>query len=195
MKGVQSMKALAINGSPREEGNTFNMLNTVLDVLKNGGVETELYQAGGQLVKGCMACSGCSKNKGVCVTNDWVNELYVKMKEADAIIIGSPTYFADLTPEIKAIIDRTGFMSRRDSFAFSRKIGAGVAAVRRAGGIPTLESIQNFFLINDMIVPGSTYWNMSLALHVGDYQNDQEGLGTMNRLGENILWLMEKIKD
>ena len=188
------MKALAINGSPRKEGNTFRMLTDVLSILENGGVKTEMYQAGGKTVKGCMACNACGTHKGRCATDDWVNEVYQKMKAADAIIIGSPTYFSDLTPETKAVIDRCGFISRRDGHAFSRKIGAAVSAVRRAGGIHTLDSIQHFFLINDMIVPGSTYWNMSLSLGIGDYDNDDEGKQTMTRLGENILWLMEKIK-
>lgn len=188
------MKALAINGSPRKEGNTAAMLKSVLHKLEQGGVETEFYQAGGRDVKGCLACNACGKNKGRCATDDWINELYPKMKAADAIIIGSPTYFADLTAETKALIDRCGFISRRDDSAFSRKIGAGVSAVRRAGGIHTLDSIQHFFLINDMIVPGSSYWNMSLSLAPGDYEKDDEGKRTMDRLGENILWLLEKIK-
>jgi len=187
------MKALAINGSPREAGNTFAMLNAVLDVLKTGGVETEIYQAGGKPVMGCKACGACRKNSTKCVTDDWINELYPKMLAADAIIIGSPTYFADLTPETKAVIDRCGYMARASN-AFSRKIGAAVSAVRRAGGIYTLDSIQHFFFINDMIVPGSTYWNMSLSRDIGDFENDKEGKETMQRLGENILWLLEMIK-
>lgn len=114
------------------------------------------------------------------------------MKSADAILLGSPTYFFDLSTEIKAIIDRTGFISRSDGFSFSRKIAAAVTAVRRAGGITTLDSMQHFFLINDMIVPGSTYLNMSLACNPGDAEKDQEGLETMKRLGENIVWLLNK---
>jgi multimeric flavodoxin WrbA len=188
------MKILAINGSPRKEGNTSQMLETVLAVCTQAGHVTELYQAGGKPVRGCMACGGCSKHKGKCATDDWVNELYPKMAAADAIVLGSPTYFADLTPEIKAIIDRTGFISRSDNNRFSRKIGAGISAVRRAGGIHTLDSINHFFLINDMIVPGSSYWSMSLALAPGDYQQDEEGVETMQRLGENIVWLLEKLR-
>jgi multimeric flavodoxin WrbA len=115
------------------------------------------------------------------------------MAEADAILLGSPTYFADLTPETKAVIDRTGFISRRDNMRFSRKIGAGVTAVRRAGGIHVLDSINHFFHINDMIVPGSSYWNMSLCRDLGEYENDSEGLATMKRLGENIVWLLERL--
>jgi len=189
-----ALKAIAINGSPRHEGNTAAMLKDVLKVLSDGGVETELFQAGGRMVKGCMACAKCRENVGKCVTDDWINELFPKMSAADAIIIGSPTYFSDMTPETKAVIDRTGFISRQGGNIFSRKIGAAVSAVRRAGGITTLDSIQHFFLINDMIIPGSSYWNMSIANQIGDYEKDKEGIRTMNRLGENILWLMEKIK-
>ncbi|MCL2357228.1 MAG: flavodoxin family protein [Defluviitaleaceae bacterium] len=185
------MKVLAINGSPRKNGNTAAMIETVLNVLKEGGAETEIYQAGGRLVQGCLACGKCRETKGKCVTDDWVNEVYGKMVAADAIIIGSPTYFADLTPETKAVIDRCGYMARSTN-ALSRKVGAAVSAVRRAGGIHTLDSIQHFFFISDMIVPGSTYWNMSLSLAEGDYpEKDAEGYGTMKRLGENILWLLE----
>jgi len=184
------MKVLAINGSPRKEGNTCEMLRTVLAVCKEAGHEVELYQAGGRGVHGCLACNMCGTHKGKCAVDDWVNELYPKMKAADAIVIGSPTYFSDLTAETKALIDRTGYMSRRDDSAFSRKIGAAVTAVRRAGGIHTLDSIQHMFLICDMIIPGSTYWNMSLSRDLDDYAKDTEGQRTMERLGENISWLL-----
>jgi multimeric flavodoxin WrbA len=170
------------------------MLQAVLDVCAAAGHETELYQAGGRTVRGCMACGGCGKHLGRCATDDWINELYPKMAEADAILLGSPTYFADLTPEIKAVIDRAGFVSRFDGMRFSRKIGSGVCAVRRAGSIHVLDSINHFFLINDMIVPGSSYWNMSLSRDLGEYQNDKEGVKTMKRLGENIIWLLEKLR-
>jgi multimeric flavodoxin WrbA len=115
------------------------------------------------------------------------------MAGASAIIIGSPTYFSDLTPETKAVIDRAGYVSRCDGMKFSRKIGAGVAAVRRAGSIHVIDSINHFFLINDMIVPGSSYWGMSQAQGKGEYENDGEGVKTMKRLGENIVWLLEKL--
>lgn len=186
-------KILAINGSPRSNGNTAHMLGTVLDVCKASGFETELYQAGGRAVKGCAACGGCTKNHGRCATDDWINELYPKMEKADAIILGSPTYFYDLTPEMKAIIDRCGFIAGHAGKAFSRKVGAAVTAVRRAGGVHALESMQNFFFINDMIAVGSTYVNMSLSRDLGDYEKDPEGIATMKRLGENIAWLLGKL--
>jgi len=185
---------LAVNGSPRKDGNTAGMLQTVLDVCASAGHKTELYQAGGKAVRGCMACGGCGKHVGRCAIDDWINELYPKMTEADVILLGSPTYFSDLTPETKAVIDRTGYVSRRDGMRFSRKIGAAVSAVRRAGSIHTLDSINHFFLINDMVVPGSSYWNMSLSRNVGEYSNDEEAVKTMRRLGENIIWLLEKLR-
>ncbi|MDR0812617.1 MAG: flavodoxin family protein [Oscillospiraceae bacterium] len=187
-------KVLAINGSPRIGGNTAAMLDTVLGVCKNAGHETEVCQVGGRPVLGCVSCGGCRQNIGKCSREDWLNELYPKMAEADAIILGSPTYFSDLTPEIKAIIDRTGFINMSDGRRFSHKIGAAVVPVRRAGAIHVIDSINHFFFINDMVVPGSTYWNMSLARDPGDYEKDEEGIRTMTRLGENISWLLEKLK-
>ncbi len=187
------MKVLAINGSPRKDGNTAGMLKTVLDVCEKAGHETELFQAGGRPVRGCVACLSCRQSPGRCAIDDWMNELYGKMKAAGAILLGSPTYFSDLTPEIKAVIDRCGYVSRGDGMALNRKIGAAVSPVRRAGGIHTLDSMQHFFLINGMVVPGSTYWNMSLAQQAGDYDNDAEGVATMQNLGGNIVWLLEKL--
>ena len=189
------MKVLAVNGSPRKDGNTAHMLNTVLGICAEAGCETEMYHAGGREVRGCLACQGCFSDKGKCAIDDWMNELYPKMKEADAILLGSPTYFSDLTPEMKAVIDRCGFVGRSDNKAFSRKIGAAVCAVRRAGSIHALDSMQHFFLINDMVLPGSSYWNMSLCRDEGEYEEDAEGIKTMKRLGENIVWLLERLKD
>jgi multimeric flavodoxin WrbA len=188
------MRVLAINGSPRKNGNTAQMLRTVLDVCAKGGCETEFYQAGGRAVRGCGACYGCGgKHIGRCSIDDWINELYPKIKASDAIIIGSPTYFSDLTAETKALIDRIGMVAKNDNAALWRKVGAAVSAVRRAGGIHTLDSIQHFFLIQGMIVAGSSYWGMSLARDLGEYEKDEEGVQTMRDLGENIVWLLGKI--
>ena len=187
-------KVIAINGSPRSFGNTAHMLQMVMDICNAAGHESELFQAGGKPVTGCLACGGCGSHIGSCATDDWINELYPKMANADVIILGSPTYFADITPETKAVIDRTGFISRCDDMRFSRKIGAGICAVRRAGSIHALDSINHFFLINDMIVPGSTYWNMSLSRDMGEFEKDKEGVKTIKRLGENIVWLLENLR-
>ena len=188
------MKVFGLNGSPRKNGNNFQMLSTVLSVCKEAGFETEIFQAGGLPVRGCLGCGGCGKTIGRCVIDDWMNEVYIKCKEADAILIASTTYFADLTPETKSIIDRVGFISRFDGMSLSRKVGAAISAVRRSGAIHTLDSIQHFFLINDMVVSGSSYWNMSLSRDLKDFEKDEEGLKTMRRLGENIVWLLTKLK-
>ncbi|MDR0974077.1 MAG: flavodoxin family protein [Ruminococcus sp.] len=187
------MKVLAINGSPRRDGNTAHMLRYVLDIVGKAGHETEFYQAGGKPVRGCLGCAVCWDKPGKCVQDDWINEIYPKMKEADAIIIGSPTYFADLTAEIKALIDRTGYLAMGEGGTLRRKIGAGVTAVRRAGGVHVLDSIQHFFLIQGMILPGSTYWNLSVACNPADFEADDEGLRTMANLADNINWLLEKL--
>ena len=188
-------KILAINGSPNKDGNTAHMLQAVLAVGEKAGFDTELYQAGGRPILGCKSCWYCEEHPGKCAQDDWINGLYPKMAAADAIVLGSPTYYADLTPELKAVIDRCGFIAMFAGRKFSRKIGAGVAAVRRAGSIHVLDSINHFFLISDMVVPGSTYWNMSLARDPGDFEEDEEGLATMTQLGENIVWLLEKLKE
>jgi multimeric flavodoxin WrbA len=187
------MKILLINGSPSEDGNTSHMLKFLMKKFEAAGLATEFYQAGGKPVMGCLGCGQCFNQPGKCVTKDWVMDLYPKMKEADAIIIGSPTYFADVTAETKAIIDRVGYMAMGEGGALKRKVGAAVVPVRRSGAIHVLDSIQHFYLIHGMIVPGSTYWNMSLARDPGNFEKDAEGVKTMENLADNIIWLMGKI--
>ena len=126
---------------------------------------------------------------------DMINLCIEKMAEADGIIIGSPTYFADLTPETKALIDRAGFVAKANGDMFRRKVGAAVVAVRRAGAIHVFDSINHLFFISQMIVAGSSYWNIGLGREEKDVENDEEGLATMRKLGENMAWLINRIKD
>lgn len=190
------MKVVAFNCSPRKDGNTSHMIKDVLKVLESEGIETEFVQVGGELIRGCRACGGCGKNKDMkCVfDDDIINSCIQKMAEADGIIIGSPTYFADLTTEAKALIDRGGYVLRANGLPVRRKVGAAVGAVRRAGAIHTLDSINHFFTINEMVVVSSSYWNMSLARAEGDYESDAEGVKTMKTLGENMAWLLKKLE-
>jgi multimeric flavodoxin WrbA len=116
------------------------------------------------------------------------------MAEADGIILGSPTYFSMMSPEMMALIDRAGFVARANSDLFKRKVGAAVVAVRRAGGIPTFDAINHFFLITQMIIPGSSYWNVGIGLNKGDVEKDEEGMQTMEDLGRNMAWLIKKLK-
>jgi multimeric flavodoxin WrbA len=189
------MKVVAINGSARKEGNTAILLRRVLSVLESEGIKTELIQLAGEQIHGCMACGTCGKiqNMQCKIVNDNVNLYIEKMAEADGIILGSPTYFSMMTSEMKALIDRAGFVSRSNGDLFKRKVGAAVVAVRRAGGIPTFDAINHFFLISQMIVPGSSYWNVGIGLNKGDVEKDEEGLKTMDDLGKNIAWLIKKL--
>ncbi|MBP3385773.1 MAG: flavodoxin family protein [Candidatus Methanomethylophilaceae archaeon] len=189
------MKVVAFNCSPRANGNTAHMIATVLKVLEDHGIETEMVQVGGNDLHGCRACQGCSRNKNMrCVlSDDMLNDCIEKMVSADGIIIGSPTYFSDLTTEAKALIDRAGYVTRANGMVLKHKVGAAVSAVRRAGGICTFDSINHFFSINDMITVGSSYWNVSLSRVPGDYEEDAEGVKTMEDLGESMAWILEKI--
>ena len=189
------MKVIAFNGSARKDGNTAILIRKVFSALEAEGIETELFQFAGKTIKGCIACGQCfKKQNGRCaVDNDVANECIEKMTEADGIILGSPTYFSDVTTEMKALIDRAGYVARANSFMLKRKVGASVVAVRRAGAIPTFDSMNHFFLIGQMIVVGSSYWNVGIGLSKGDVEQDEEGMDTMQTLGLNMAWLLKKI--
>ncbi|HPA44417.1 MAG TPA: flavodoxin family protein [bacterium] len=190
------MKVIAFNGSARKDGNTAILIRVVLKQLEKRGIETELVQLAGQKIRGCMACYRCfSRKDGRCaVKGDIVNECIEKMIEADGLILGSPTYFADVTSEMKALIDRAGLVSRANGDLFKRKVGAAVVAVRRGGSIHAFDTINHFFLIGQMIVPGSIYWNMGIGREKGEVKGDKEGLLTMKALGQNMAWLLKKIR-
>jgi multimeric flavodoxin WrbA len=194
---TNNMKAIAFNGSPRKGGNTEILLKEVLGILEGKGIKTELIQVGGKDVRGCVACLKCRKEgDGRChKENDHINRCISKMIKADIILIGSPVYFADITSETKALIDVAGYSLRGAGSPLKRKIGAAVIAARRTGAIHALDSINHFFLINEMIIPGSSYWNMAIGREKGEVLNDEEGMKTMRILGENIAWLLKKIKE
>jgi multimeric flavodoxin WrbA len=189
------LKVIAFNGSARKDGNTAILIQRILKVLEAEGIETELVQLAGQQIHGCTACGTCRKvkNKECKIVNDNVNLYIQKMTEADGIILGSPTYFSMMSSEMKALIDRAGFVGRSNNDLFKRKVGAAVVAVRRAGGIPTFDAINHFFLISQMIVPGSSYWNVGIGLGKGDVEKDEEGMKTMEDLGRNMAWLLKKM--
>jgi multimeric flavodoxin WrbA len=191
------MRVLGINCSPRRGGNTEILINEVFKALHKEEIETEFFQLGGKKVDGCIACMKCRKEKdGRChQKNDVINDCIKKMVKADAIIIGSPVYFADLTAEAKALIEVAGYALRGAGNPLKRKPGAAVIAVRRAGAIHAFDSINHFFLINEMIIPGSSYWNIAIGREKGEVLNDEEGIKTMRVLGENLAWLLKKIKD
>lgn len=188
------MKVVAFNGSPRKGGNTEVLIQTVFKELNRAGVDTELVNLAGKPIRGCKACHCCvTKKNGHCaIKNDVINSCIDKMVEADGIIIGSPTYFADVTSETKSLIDRCGFVTRANGNVLARKVGAAVVAVRRAGAIHTFDTINHFFTIGEMITVGSSYWNIGHGREPGTVRKDKEGMNTMRTLGRNMAWLLER---
>ena len=190
------MKVIGINSSPRKKGNTFLMMSRFMSHLEKKGMETEIISIGGTDLKGCRACDACRKMQNEkCVLDDGLNALIPKLKEARGIILGVPTYYADVPAEMKAFIDRAGRVCGANGRLLNRKIGAAVIAVRRGGGIHAFDTINHFFLISGMIVPGSTYWNLGIGREMGEVLDDAEGMATMDHLAENFIWLLERTGD
>lgn len=186
------MKLVAVNGSARAGGNTFILLRRVLSAVETAGVETVLVELAGKRVQGCTVCLRCRElTDGQCHgRKDAITELMPLIAAADALVIGSPVYFGDVTSETKALIDRVGYVARANPGMMTRKVGAGVVAQRRAGALHALDSINHLFGILGMIVPGSSYWNLGVGGAPGAVEEDAEGLATMDELGRNIAWLM-----
>lgn len=189
------MKILAINGSPRPNGNTALLLTTVLEEIQKEGIETHIYQLGGTHIRACTACRQCfvHKNKRCIIDSDELNTLVQMMCDADGILLGSPTYFANVSSEMKALIDRAGLVAMANNHLLQRKVGASVVAVRRAGATNTFDALNKFFFINQCIMPGSVYWNMGYGREEGEAANDEEGINTMRILGRNMAWVLKKL--
>ncbi|MHA1196124.1 MAG: flavodoxin family protein [Promethearchaeota archaeon] len=190
------MKVVLFNGSPRKNGNTYICLNYVMKELEAEGIECEYIWIGNENLKGCTACGQCSKNKdGKCVLEgDKMNDYIEKMIEADGIILGSPTYFSDVSANMKALIERAGYVCRASGNLLRRKVGAAVVAVRRAGANHVFSSLNFFFLIAEMIVVGSSYWNLGIGGPIGAVENDEEGINTFKTLGKNFAYALKKLK-
>ena len=189
------MKVVAFNGSARLDGNTAILLTTVLAELNREGIQTELVQLAREHLQGCGACYRCFKQKDerCSVDTDPVNDYIAKMAAADGILLGSPVYFADITANMKALIERCGMVARANGDLYQRKVGAGVVAVRRGGAIHAFNSLNHFFTIGQMLIVGSSYWNIGIGREPGAVSSDDEGLGTMRRLGENMAWALKKL--
>ncbi len=190
------IKALAINGSPRPDGNTATLLRIVLAELDAEGVESELVQLGSGGLRGCAACFACYKRKDrkCAMEGDIVNGCVAKMLEADAIILGSPVYVGDISAGMRALIERVCVVSRANGGLFARKLGAGVVAVRRAGGTSSLDSINRFFSAQEMLIVGSSYWSLAFGREKGEVEQDGEGVQTMKALGRNMAWALKMLK-
>ena len=191
------MRVVAINGSARRNGNTAILINAALAPLADAGHEVELLQLAGKQIRGCTACYKCevTKDRTCSGLSDDGNAVIDSMMHADALLLGSPVYFGDVTAELKAIIDRAGMVGRQNGNVWARKPGAAVVAVRRAGAMHAFDTINHFFLIGEMIVVGSSYWNIGIGRNKGEVEADDEGMRTMRRLGENLAWLLARLGD
>jgi multimeric flavodoxin WrbA len=191
------MKVLAINGSPHGEGNTAILIDEVLAQLERAGIATEHISLSGYKLSGCLACGACVRHRALrCAQeDDGFNELLLRMAQADGIILGSPVHFSDVTPNMKALIDRTGSVSIACGGVLRRKVGAAVAAVRRAGALHTLDSMNHLFQCSEMIVVGSSYWNLAIGREGGAVKADAEGLATMQVLGDGMAWLLLRLAE
>lgn len=188
------MKVIGINGSSRNDGNTAIIIGKVFEELNKEGIETELIQLADYEIQPCRGCFAC-KGRGNCVfAKDSFAEILSRMVEADGILLGSPVYSADVSAKMKAFLERAGVVVATNSGLLRHKVGASVAAVRRGGGMTTVDTMNHFMLNKEMIVVGSTYWNMVYGKNVGDVINDDEGMANMRNLGENMSFILKQIR-
>lgn len=186
-------KVIAINGSARKDGNTAILIRRMLEELENESIETELVQLAGRKIRGCTACMKCFENmdRRCVLDDDIVNDCIWKMAGADGIILGSPVYFTDVTAEMKALVDRAGFVSLANDGLFKRKVGSAVVAQRRTGAIHSLDTLLHFLLIADMIVPGLPA--IGVGRDIGDVDKDDEGIARAKNAGRNMAWLLKAV--
>jgi len=186
------MKVIGFNGSPRKDGNTAALMGYVMREIEKEGIETETVQLAGKPIRGCIACYKCFENKdGRCaIKKDELNAHIEKMTAAAAIVLASPSFFQAVTAEMKALIDRAGFVGLANGKMYQDKVGASLAWFRRTGGVHTFEAMNHFFLSNDMIVAGRA---MGLARDKGDMEKDAEGILQARTLGQRIARLLGKL--
>jgi multimeric flavodoxin WrbA len=186
-------RVVAFNGSPRKEGNTSILIEHILAELDNEGIEIETIHLGGKKIHGCTACGKCFENRDrrCVIDDDVVNNCIEKMSSADGIILGSPVYFLDVTPEMKALIDRAGFVSFANGHIFKNKVGNAAVALRRTGASRTADSMLHFLLASEMIVSGLPA--IGIGLDAGDVLNDEEGIARAKSLGQNMAQLLNHL--
>ena len=186
-------KVIAINGSARKDGNTAILIRRMLEELENEGIETELVQLAGKKIQGCTACMKCFENRDrrCMLDDDIVYDCIEKMAGADGIILGSPVYFSDVTAEMKALVDRAGFVSFANDGLFKRKVGSAVIAQRRTGAMHSLDTLLHFLLSADMLVPGRP--SIGIGRDIGDVDKDDEGIASAKNAGRNMAWLLKAV--
>lgn len=189
------MKVLAINSSARKDGNTAILINRVFEELNREGIDTEMVQLAGEIIEPCKAWA-CGGQKNCVHRKDSFREIFEKAKAADGIILGSPVYTANISANMQAFLERASVVAdmNRDAALFRHKVGAAVTAARRGGAVNALDAMNNFFLLQEMFVVGSSYWPVAYGQMSGDVENDKEGLNTMSVLGKNMAFLLKAIE-
>jgi len=187
------MKVIGINGSSRKNGNTTKIIEVIFEVLKSYDIECEIIELAEKEIAPCKACFACAGNGNCVFTKDDFCNIMEQMKQADGIILGSPVYSADVTATMKALLDRGSVVVATNKGLLRHKVGCSVAAVRRAGGMSAVDTMNHFLLNKEMIIVGSTYWNMVYGKNVGEVLEDEEGIANMKNLGHNIAWLLAKL--
>lgn len=190
------MKVIAINGSPKSDGNTAYGISVAAKELIEAGIEVEVLHIGTNPVRGCIACGKCYKNKNnQCVFDDDItNRLIAKMIEADGIILGAPTYFAGLNGTMKSFLDRAFYVHSANGGLFRHKVGASLSAVRRAGATATIDQLNRYMLYAEMPIVSANYWDVIYGRVPGDAEQDEEGNQTMRILGKNMAWMLKLIE-
>lgn len=191
------MRVLGVSGSPRPGGNTDTLVKRALAILEQQGIETDFLSLADRPVKPCMACGGCMRSGEIrCVQEDPAFEgVLDRFTAAQGVLVGSPVYFGSATPQTMALLDRVGYVARKHPELLRRKVGAAIVVARRAGQNFTFAQLNYFFLIAEMIVPGSTYWNVAFGREKGEVEKDEEGLRTVDTLAANMAWLLKKLGD
>lgn len=188
------MKVIAINGSPKANGNTHTALTLVGEQLQKEGIEFEIIHVGNKLIRGCMACGACAKNLNEqCIVQDEVNDCLQKLKTADGILLGAPVHYAGIAGTMKSFLDRLFYVAGVNGGLFRHKVGASVVAVRRSGGVPTFDALNHYITYAEMLMPGSNYWNVIHGREPGEVLQDHEGNQVMRVLGKNMAWLLKLV--
>lgn len=191
------MKVVAFNGSPNKEGNTYHAIKIVVDELEKEGIETEIIHVGNKSIRGCTACNQCVKNRNekCALPEDGVNEWIQKMKGAEGIILGSPVHYSAIGGTMKSFLDRAFYVAGMNGGLLRHKIGASVVAVRRSGGLPTFDQLNNYINYSEMLMPTSNYWNVIYGTKPGEALQDGEGVQIMRILGKNMAWLLKLVEN
>jgi len=185
-------KTLLISGSPKEDGNTAQLIRECARVIEEQGVEAEVVTFADRKIESCTACGKCSET-GECSLEDGLNDIIKKLRSCQGFIVGAPVYFGTARGDVMAALQRIGYVSRNTNQFLTGKVGGAIAVARRGGQTFTLQEMLMFFLINDMIVPGSTYWNMVFGRLPGEVWQDHEGIETIRHFAANVANLINRL--